>query len=304
MGELIKPPRLRQGATIGVAAISGPVDEGRLEAGMARLRAKGYRIVEASNLRRQAGFLAGTDEERATGYRQLVRDRAVEAIVFARGGYGAARILPLLDVGEIRENAKIHLGGSDLTALFAWLTQSAGLVAFYGPMAAVEMPEQNGLDWESVLSGETPQPHRFALEDVLSPGVGEGPLVGGCLSLLASLAGTRQALEAEGSILFWEDVGEQAYRLDRMLTQLEGAGTFDKLRGMVIGSVVAPAGEAPEDVRGWLRERFRGAPFPVAMNLPAGHLPRPRTLPLGSRVRLAVLGEPVFCFLGPGVEPA
>jgi muramoyltetrapeptide carboxypeptidase len=304
MAELIKPPALRPGATIGLAAVSGPVEESRLEAGIARLREKGYRVVEASNLRRRTGFLAGTDQERAAGYRELLGDPSVNAIVFARGGYGAARILALLDEKEARSTPKIHLGGSDLTVLFAWLTQAVGLVAFYGPMVAVGWPEQDGLDWERVLSGEIPAPHRFSPEDVLSPGAGEGPLAGGCLSLLASLSGTPEQLAADGAVLFWEDVGEEPYRLDRMLTQLERAGAFDRLSGMVIGSVVPPAGEAPEALRSWLADRFRGAPFPVAMNLPAGHLLRSRTLPLGTRVRLEIGRDAALTFCEPGAAPA
>lgn len=299
-----KPRRLPPGATLGIAAVSGPVDEERLESGLAKLRSLKYRVVEASNLRRRAGFLAGTDEERANGYRELVRDRGVDAILFARGGYGAARILARLDAAEIRANPKLHLGGSDLTALFAWLTQAAGLLAFYGPMVAVEIAQQNGLDWQDVLSGKALAPHPFSPEDVLERGSGEGPLVGGCLSLIASLAGTPDAVVADGAVLFWEDVGEALYRLDRMLTQLERAGTFDKLRGMVIGSLYPPAGEAPEASREWLSDRFRGAPFPVAMNLPAGHLSRPRTLPLGARVRLELSGGGALTFLEPAVEGA
>ena len=122
----------------------------------------------------------------------------------------------------------------------------------------------------------------------LSPGDAEGPLVGGCLSLLASLAGTPEALSARGAVLFWEDIGEAVYRVDRMLTQLERSGTFDDLRGMVIGSVVPGRAESAETVREYLRDRFATASFPVALGLPAGHLPAPRTLPLGARVRLAV----------------
>jgi muramoyltetrapeptide carboxypeptidase len=280
-----------------VAAVSGPVDEGKLDAGIARLRSGGYRIVEASNLRKRDGLFAGTDEERARGYRELVRDPAVDAIFFARGGYGAARILPRLDAAESRANPKIHLGGSDLTALFTWLVQEAGVTPHYGPMVAVEMASEDGLDWESVLSGAPVPAHPFASRDVLCPGVGEGPLVGGCLSLLSSLAGTPRALDAGGAVLLWEDTGEQAYRLDRMLTQLEQAGTFDRLRGMVIGSLNPAPPETPELLRDWAASRFREAPFPVAMNLPAGHLPRPRTLPLGAPVRLSLTGAPVLSFL-------
>lgn len=286
---MIKPPRLRPGATIGVAAVSGPVDETRLDAGLMVLRSKGYRIVEAANLRRRDGFLAGTDAERADGYRELVRDPKIDAIFFARGGYGAARVLPRLDPAEIRSNPKIHLGGSDLTALFAFAWRHASLVTGYGPMVAVEIAGDGELDWESVLSGELPRPHSVASGDAIATGAGEGPLVGGCLSLIASLCGTPEAVEAAGSVLFWEDVGEEIYRLDRMLTQLERSGTFDGLQAMVIGSI-APGrragAESPDDVRAWLEQRFAGAPFPVAMGFPAGHLEETRTIPLGARVRV------------------
>ncbi len=303
MPEIIRPPRLRPGGTIGVAAISGPVDPARVDSGIARLRARGYRVVEAPNVRRAAdGLFAGTDAERAEGYRGLLRNPDVDAIFFARGGSGAARVLGALDGEEIIAHPKVHLGGSDLTALFALLA-SRGLVAFYGPMVAVEISEQDGLDWEAVVSGRSPAPHDFDERDILREGTGEGPLVGGCLSLLASLCGTPEAVRAQGRVLFWEDIGEEIYRLDRMLTQLERSGTFDRLQAMLIGSVVSrDRSEAPRTVREYLRTRFRGAPYPVAMGFPAGHLARPRTLPLGVPVRLELAGAGRLRFLGPAVR--
>ncbi len=282
------------------------MEEEKLERGLAYLRRKGYRVVEASNLRARSGFLAGSDRERADAYRALVRSPDVDAIFFARGGYGASRVLAHLDAGEISENPKIHLGGSDLTALFAFLARHARLAAFYGPMVAVEMAAAGAeLDWEGVLRGETLASHRFAPEEVLAPGSAEGVLLGGCLSLLASLCGTPEAIRGRGAILFWEDTGEDTYRLDRLLTQLERSGTFEELRGMVIGSVVPRQGaESPETIRDWLRERFRQAVFPVAMGLPAGHLERPRTIPLGVRARLDLAESlpPALSFPGPAVR--
>jgi muramoyltetrapeptide carboxypeptidase len=282
------PRRLKPGATIGVAAVSGPVDEEKLACGLASLRSRGYGLVEAPNLRARNGFLAGTDEERAAGYRRLLLDPAVDAVFFARGGYGSSRVLEHLDTGEVRANRKVHLGGSDLTALFAWIQRHAGFVTFYGPMVAVEMAEEGAsFDWEGMLRGDAPAPHSITRGDILTPGRAKGVLVGGCLSLLASLCGTPEAIRGNGAILFWEDTGEDTYRLDRMLTQLERSGTLEELRGMVIGSV-APGrnGESSESVRAYLEERFRGAPFPVAMGVAAGHLARPRTLPLGAEARL------------------
>jgi muramoyltetrapeptide carboxypeptidase len=272
-----------------VAAVSGPVDSEKLERGLGYLRARGYRVREASNLRLRDGFLAGTDAQRAAGYRELLENPAVAAVFFARGGYGSSRVLELLDPAVLRDHPKVHLGSSDLTALFSYLRLHCGLVTFYGPMVAVDMNEASasGLDWEQVVAGGTPEPHRFSGEDVLAAGVAEGPLLGGCLSLLASLCGTAEALSAEGAVLFWEDVGEEPYRLDRLLTQLERSDTLRGLRGMVIGSVL-PGGrnDSPDQISEYLRLRFRGAPYPVVMGLPAGHCPRPRTLPLGANVRL------------------
>jgi muramoyltetrapeptide carboxypeptidase len=309
----LKPRRLKPGATIGIAAVSGPVDEAKLDRGLAYLRSKGYGFVEASNLRKRSGFLAGGDRERADGYRALLRFSKVDAIFFARGGYGASRVLEHLDAGEISENPKIHLGGSDLTALFAFLWRHARLAAFYGPMVALEMAAAGQeLDWEDVLRGGIPEMYRFAPGDVLAHGSAEGVLLGGCLSLLASLCGTPEAIRGRGAILFWEDTGEDTYRLDRLLTQLERSGTFEGLRGMVIGSVAPRQGaESPETIRDWLRERFRGASFPVAMGLPAGHLERPRTIPLGTRARLDLHKSKIrnpeskisaLSFLGPAVR--
>jgi muramoyltetrapeptide carboxypeptidase len=301
MAERLKPPRLKPGATIGIAAVSGPVDSEKLDSGIAALAGKGYRIVEAHNLRRRTGFLAGTDEERAEGYRALLTDPGVGAVFFARGGYGSSRILDRLDPDEVRAHPKIHLGASDLTALFAFLRRESALVTFYGPMVAVQM-DAEGLDWESVLSGELPAPHRFSPEDVIAPGFAEGDLVGGCLSLAGSLAGTPEAIVARDAILFWEDTREEIYRLDRLLTQLERSGNLDGLRGMVIGSVV-PGGpsSSSEELEEYLRGRFEGSSFPVARNFPAGHLACPRTLPLGTRVRLDLSRTLTLTFLEPGV---
>ncbi len=299
----ILPPRLAPGATIGVAAISGPVDPARLDDGVAALKRRGYRVALASNALARRGYLAGSDAERAAGYMALVRDPEVDAVFFARGGYGASRTLALLDPEEIRLRPRIHLGGSDLTAFFAFLLRHCAMASFYGPMVAVSMASERGLDWEAVLSGRTPEAHRFEEKDVLADGAGQGPLVGGCLSLVASLCGTPEAVDGRGGVFFWEDVGEDTYRLDRMLTQLERSGTFDGLQAMVIGSISpgARGGESPQALGVWLRDYFAGAPFPVLSGFPAGHVARTRTLPLGVPVRVDA-GRRLLEFCGPGVS--
>ncbi len=299
------PRCLRRGDTIGIAALSRPPDPERLAAGMRMLEQLGYRAKLAANIGERRGDFAGTDAQRADGYRGLLRDPEVDAIFFARGGYGASRVLSGLDAREMRSRPIIHLGGSDLTALFTFAGRHANLATFYGPMVAVDMANPAPLDWEAVLSGRTPAPHRFEEAQILAGGSGHGPLVGGCLSLLAAACGTPDAVQGRDAVLFWEDVGEDTYRLDRMLTQLERSGTFDGLQAMLIGSISpgARGGESPEAVGLWLRDFFAGAPFPVMSGLPAGHIPGTRTLPLGLPVRVDA-GRGLLEFSGPAVTGA
>ncbi|MGH9443655.1 MAG: S66 peptidase family protein [Thermoanaerobaculia bacterium] len=276
-----------------MAALSGRVDGEKLDRGISYLRSRGYGVVEADNIRRVDGDFAGSDLERAEGYRALLRDPDVEAILFARGGWGAARTLGHLDPGEISKNPKIHLGGSDLASFFAFLRRRTGLICFHGPMVAVDFASrppdaETAGSWEALLAGETPE-FSIGSEDVVRPGSGAGPLVGGCLSILASLEGTPDALDTRGTILFWEDVNEEIYRLDRMLTQLRLAGRLDGLAGVIIGTLEEIHRHGKRDEAGvasLLSDHFGSAGFPVVRNWPSGHGLRNRTLPLGARVRV------------------
>lgn len=289
-----KPRRLRRGATIGIAAISGAVDPVKLEAGARYLRDRGYRTVEGPNLRSLHRDFAGNDRERAAGYLELLRNPEVEAVVFARGGWGAARILRYLDPAELGAHPKIQMGGSDLTSLFAFLRNSAGLVAFHGPMVAVDFARET-VDadtddgWEPVLRGEAPSEFAFAPSQIVAGGRGAGPLVGGCLSILASLEGTAEAVGTEGCVLFWEDVQEEIYRLDRMLDHLRRAGKLERPSGVIIGKLEATTrGGKPDEtaLTDLLSEYFADAPYPVVRDWPAGHGRRNRALALGVRVEI------------------
>lgn len=293
--QAVKPPRLRRGDAIGVAALAGPPDPARLDAGLAYLRARGYRVVEASNARRRQGYLAGGDAERARGYHELLRNPEVRAIFLARGGYGSMRLFSHLDLDLIRTSPRIHLGASDATAHFAFLWNHAHLVTFYGPMPAVDFarePVDEVTDswWEPVLQGrDYPRAFSLARESVLRPGVGEGPLLGGCLSLLVALEGSAEAVDTEGCVFFWEDVGEELYRIDRMLTQWRRSGKFDGVRGVMIGKLTEVDREGARDeaaIMAFLRDFFADAAFPVVCDVPLGHGGSMLTAALGVPVRL------------------
>lgn len=291
-GPLRKPRRIGPGALVGVAALSGPVREPDLRAGVARLEASGYRVRLASNVldREPLLGLAGNDDARLAGYLALVEDSEVDAILFARGGYGLTRLLGRLPEALLRETAKLHCGFSDVTALSAFLRQRCGLVSIHGPMVAADLATP--LDpltaawFPALLEGRAPLRLEVPSADVLVPGRAEGPLVGGCLSLLAALAGTPWQFDYDGALLFIEEVGEEAYRVDRMLGTLLSSGRLDGLAGIMAGSmtrVTFGGVEDPERVRSLLLERFAPLGVPVATGLPFGHAVPNVPLPVGAR---------------------
>jgi muramoyltetrapeptide carboxypeptidase len=286
-------PRLRPGDMVGIAAFSGPIDADALAGGRAALERFGYRVRFASNMASRSGTLglAGSEDERLAGYRDLLLDPSVAAIVFARGGYGVTPLLPRLDPAEVAAHPKIHCGFSDFTALSGFLLARCGLPSFHGPMAAADLAR--GLDplsasfFPAMLEGRGPRELEVLSADILVAGSARGTLVGGCLSLLASAAGTPDEFPYDGAILFFEDVGEKAYRIDRMLVTLRNGGCLAKLTGVLIGSLSAVTfggAEDPARLRSLLVERLAPLGVPVVAGLPAGHRGPNVTLPVGARV--------------------
>jgi muramoyltetrapeptide carboxypeptidase len=292
MPPFLKPRRLRRGDVVGVAALSGPVDREELEKGCRALEEMGYVVRQASNLLLRSGplGLAGSDAARLAGYRDLLLDPDVAAILFARGGYGVTRILPHLSPGELAANAKIHCGFSDVTALSAFLLSRCGLPSFHGPMVAADLAR--GLDpvsgafFPSQLEGNGPPELALPDAEILVPGAAQGRLVGGCLSLLAASVGTADEFDYDGALLFLEEVNEEAYRVDRMLAQLARARRFDRLGGILMGSMASITFGGVEDpvrLREVLAERLGPLGVPVVLGLPCGHRGPNVALPVGGR---------------------
>jgi muramoyltetrapeptide carboxypeptidase len=278
------------GDLLGVVALSGPVNLAALDAGCSVLRDAGYRMRLARNMSSRSGVLglAGSDAERLEGYLELLRDPEVRAILFARGGYGIGRLLPFLDPEVVSRNPKIHCGFSDVTALSAFLLRRCSLPSFHGPMVAADLSrERDPLSmsfFPSMLEGKGPRELDLRDADVLVPGSATGPLVGGCLSMLAALVGSPDEFEYDGALLFFEDVAEEAYRIDRLLSTLARAGRFDRLEGILVGAlsgVTFGGAEDPERLRALLLERFLPLGIPVVMGLPFGHRGPNVVLPVG-----------------------
>lgn len=288
---MLIPPPLSRGDLIGVTAPAGPVETAALEAGIAYLEARGYRVRRGKSLQRRHGYLAGTDADRLNDLNAMLADPEPAAIWFARGGYGAGRIVGDLDLEPLGRAPKALIGYSDLTVVQAAVWLRHRLVTYYGPMIA-ELGVSGRFDepslWEC-LAGGVGSGHALDRGAVLRPGSGEGPLLGGCLSLLVSLIGTPWDLPTDGAILFWEEVNEEPFRIDRMLGQLRHAGKLDRLQGMVVGRLVGCEprdGAAALGIEEILRTHLRGTDYPVILDLPAGHADAKLTLPLGRKARL------------------
>lgn len=291
MTTAVLPPPVTPGDRVGVAALSGPVDAERLERGLAALERLGFQPVPAANLASRHGLFAGSDDERLEAFHALAADPSVRAVVFARGGHGVLRVLPRIDWDLLARHPRAYVGYSDLTPFLLAVVRRLGLVAFHGPMVAADLARGLGPREErsllDALAGRL-EGVRFPLSGWLRRGAAEGVLLGGCLSLLTALQGTPWAPDATGAILFWEDVDEPLYRLDRMLTHLGLSDTLPAIRGMVIGGCRPTDTPGPDEAAGAgrLAEALAAWAWPVAHGLEAGHYAPNLTLPLGAPARL------------------
>jgi muramoyltetrapeptide carboxypeptidase len=296
--KTLKPPRLRAGNLIGVVSPASTIaDPSRIEKGVAYLEKMGYRTCVGEHVLKVHGYLAGTDEERAGDLHAMFRNREVRAIMCIRGGYGTPRLLSLIDYPLIRRNPKIFVGYSDITSLQLALLRKCGLVTFQGPMVGVDMPNgidafTEGLFWQLLTSPRKAGSVLPAGEPVntLRGGRGTGILVGGNLAHFVASLGTPYLPQLKGALLFLEDIGEEPYRVDRMMSQLRHASILRQAAGVLAGQFTdcAPKDSSArslslDDV---FDEMAALAPTPFMSNLPFGHEARKMTMPMGIRARM------------------
>jgi muramoyltetrapeptide carboxypeptidase len=283
---MIRPPRLREGARVALVAPAGAITEDRYEAALDRCRRLGLHAVPGASARgRFRDYLAGTDADRMHDLRNALTDPDIDAVWALRGGYGTMRLLAQLDLAPLVSAPKPFIGFSDNTAVHLAL-QARGLVSFHAPHAGGELSDLSERCLLRVLREpaaagvlEMPAGERA---QTLSAGVAEAPLVGGNLVLLAALCGTPAQPRARGAILFLEDVGEAAYRLDRAWTQLLLSGALEGVRAVALGRFT----ECGDGVTELLHALTEPLGVPILAGLPIGHEPDNWTLPLGVRSRL------------------
>ena len=291
---MIRPPALTPGARIALLAPAGPLAPGAVERAVARVREWGFEPVEGRFVHGRHGYLAAPDELRAADFNAALRDDSIDAIWCLRGGYGTMRILDALDWDALARRPKAVIGFSDNTALHLAI-QRLGIVSFHGPHpATVELNpfSRAGLARQlqsAEAAGVLPFPEGEECAEAVTPGAAEGRLVGGNLSLVAATLATPYAIDAEGAILFLEEVAEPAYRVDRLLSQLRLSGVLRSVAGIAVGAFTESPDLEADDVplaEEVLRDRLGDLGVPVALGFPFGHVEDNWTLPLGVRARL------------------
>ena len=301
--SVVRPPRLSPGARVALVCPSGAVlERDDLMRASDLVRALGLAPVQMPNADRRFGYLAGTDDERLDDLQRAIGDESIAAIWAVRGGFGTTRILRRIDFSPLRSRPKVLLGFSDLTSVLLKAYADTGLVTFHGPVS------RNGLTpfarehlerllFDPAPAGKLSQPKAPAGVLVpreprvvpLVPGIAEGPLVGGNLTLIQCLVGTGALPSFDGAILFLEETSEDLYRVDRMLAHLRDAGLLTGLAGVAIGLFTDMRKGAEGGTRSFeevLRDYLEPLGIPAARGFPIGHVDDQWTLPIGARARL------------------
>ena len=293
MKTLLIPERLKKGDLIGLISPSSPTRyPERITQGISYLIGKGYYVRLGWSVGSEEGYLAGSDDLRVHDLHEMFLDERVGAILCTRGGYGSGRLLDLIDYDLVRAHPKILVGFSDITALSMALLSQCGLLTFAGPMVAAEFASASSamVDetfWQMVAARKARRILTLGEEKVMKEGVASGPLIGGNLAVYCSLIGSKYLPDPKGSILFLEEVGENVYRIDRMLLQLKHAGILGAISGIILGSFTAiPEDEPNREIDAVLREYLMPLNIPILSDFPFGHIPEKVTMPMGANVKL------------------
>jgi len=298
----IKPAKLSNGDTIALVTPGSYITEDELQQSIDNVQQLGFNVVYSNKLLLQNGYFSATDSERANDLIDMFRRKDVSGIVCARGGYGCARILPLLDYEVIKSNPKVFIGYSDVTALHLGIFKKTGLITFHGPVAASTFNDFTKEYFDKVLLN--PQKDTLFINSTSSEdeniygvttlvnGVAEGILTGGNLSIVVSLIGTEFDIETKNKIIFLEEIGEEPYRIDRMLTQMIQAGKFENAAGIAMGTfrnceskLDNPSFEKSLTLIEVLKDRLGNLKIPVIYGMSFGHVKDKFTLPIGINVK-------------------
>jgi muramoyltetrapeptide carboxypeptidase len=286
----MKAKALKKGDLIGVFAPSSWVDKAKVDTARKYLEARGFRVYIHPQTFNRFNQSAGTDDEKLAAFNELLRNKDIKAIFAAGGGNFSTHLLDRIKYRAVRDNPKIIMGFSDVTALLNAVHAKTGLITFHGPVLTW-LPKQTKAmaDFNfSVLSGKTPS-YPMGKSRVLRGGTASGPMIGGNLSLLHLLPGTKTAPDFNGAILFIEDIGEELNHIDRMMVHLKRTGVLDKISGIICGDFSdlkdtgKPFGFTLDDI---ILKHVGDRPIPIVMDAPFGHDKNLYTMPVGGKAEL------------------
>jgi muramoyltetrapeptide carboxypeptidase len=300
--QVLKPPILRPGDTVGmVAPASNAYEPEEIRIAIETMEQYGFKVLLGKHINAQYGYLAGKDKERAEDINEMFRRPDIRGIVTFSGGYGCSRLLPFLDYDLIRQNPKVLVGHSDITALLIGIYQKTGLIGFHGSSGLTGVGDYAIAGFRQAImnagkigrvaappSGNEAVDRDNRLVSIV-PGRATGQLIGGNLTLVTNLLGSPYEPDTRGKILFLEDVGEEPYRIDRMLTQLWLAGKLQEAAGIALGHFkdcvpkeFQPSFYQTLSLEQVLRDRFEPLGIPTLYNLMFGHIKENAVLPIGA----------------------
>ena len=291
--KTIKPPHLQKGDTVAIVAPAGFLkDKDAIKDGIVLLKEWGLNVVLGEHLFNKHNHFSGTDKERTSDLQKALNDSSIKAIWCARGGYGTNRVVSNLDFTSFLKNPKWIIGYSDITILHNAI-HNLGVETIHGFMASssssINQSEINKTLKKALFGGKIS--YKVSSSTYNKTGNAEGVLVGGNLAILSSLLGTPYTLDTEDKILFFEDIGEYLYKIDRMVISLKMNGYFDNCKGIIIGSI----NKIPENdprfvltVEEIILNALEGENIPVLFDFPAGHIEENNSLIMGRKVSLKV----------------
>ncbi len=300
--QIIKPKRIKPGDRVGIVAPGSYISEKELIETVTNLKKLGFKPYYTENILKRHGYLAGTDEERVADLHEMFSNPKIDWIIAARGGYGCTRILPMLDYNLIKNNPKVLMGYSDITALFYAIFKQTGLITFHGPVG-ISTFNDFSIDYVKkvlfapdkgvVLKSKVENYNGDTIPFTIRSGKARGRLVGGNLSLATAVIGTKYDVDYSGKIVFLEEVGEEPYRIDRMLTQMIEAGKFEKAAGIVLGKFwnCEVKKDKPEfdnslTLNEVLYDRLFGLGIPIFYGASFGHITNKFVLPFGVKAEM------------------
>ncbi|AFZ23303.1 putative MccF-like protein (microcin C7 resistance) [Cylindrospermum stagnale PCC 7417] len=290
---ILKPPRLQIGDTVGLISPAGIIDRKDITDAQQTLAKLGLKIKIGKHLLDRYGYLAGTDIDRAQDVNNMFADQSVKAIIAMRGGWGCNRILPLINYPLVRKYPKIIIGYSDITSLSLAINARSRVITFHGPVATSTWNQFTVDYFQRILfDGEAVTMRNLNNGEgqvkVISPGKSQGKLIGGNLSVLAAMVGSNYLPSWRESILFVEDIGEDIYRIDRMLTQLKTAGVLNQIAGFIFGQCTdCKLGDEPSfTLTQVLQDHILPLGIPAWYGSMIGHIKDKFTVPVGVEVEI------------------